>query len=220
MTTKVTVSIPRDTDLGADIVTNTFHFRTTTGNPFVGNNPANVAEALRRFYDVVPPSGTAKVSSFMSGLNATPATARFYQLIPGLPDGPPYATEAIVINWGAGTTTYPEEAAACLSYRKVPQPGGQIRNERGRIFLGPLNSSAAQIIANRVRISGTFRTSATSAGARLQTEIRAIGLNVDWIVWSPTTQQEHVIEEVYMDDAFDTIRSRGPAPSARTSVLV
>ena len=121
---------------------------------------------------------------------------------------------------GSAASVLPEEAAACLSYRKVPAAGGNIRSERGRIFLGPLAGGALVAGGGKTRIATGFMSAAVQAAKRLQLEIRGIGLNVDWIVWSPTTGQEHVIEEVYMDNAFDTIRSRGPAADLRTTEFV
>jgi len=220
MTTRVTVSIPRDTDLGQDITTNTFHIRTATGGVMNAGNVDAATEALRRFYDVVASPATTRISQYLSGLNNSPAVARFYQLVPGVPDGPPYATRTLAMTFGSSTAVLPEETAACLSYRRTPVPGSNIRSERGRIFLGPLGTAALTTVTNRTRIIAGLRQAATEAGKRLQEEIRAIGINFDWIVWSPTTGQEVVIENIYMDDAFDTIRSRGPAPTARTSVTV
>ncbi len=225
MTTKVTVSIPRDTEDPADITVNTFHFRTATGGVFTSQQVDEVTEALRRFYDVPPPApASSRVTIFMSGLNLSPATVKFYQLpvVPADPLGPPYAVRGMTLSFPANSAQddTPESNAVALSYRKAPAAGENPRHRRGRIFLGPMSSLAWTPVSGRIRVNDTVAHSLTQAGKRLQEEIRAIQINTDWIVWSPTTQQEHVIEQLIVDDAPDTIRSRGANAQSRITVNV
>jgi hypothetical protein len=83
-----------------------------------------------------------------------------------------------------------------------------------------MSSLAWTPVSGRIRVNDTVAHSLTQAGKRLQEEIRAIQINTDWIVWSPTTQQEHVIEQLIVDDAPDTIRSRGANAQSRITVNV
>lgn len=224
MTTRVTVSIPRDSGLEEDRTTNTFHFRTLTGGVLASGQVDAVAAALEAFYDDVPPApATVKLSDFLSALNANPVTLDFYQLpaVSG-PTGVPYAQRTFNATWrnvGSSDDT-PEENAVCLSYRKVAGVGENQKRMRGRIYLGPMSTSAWEVSGGRVRVATSLQHTLTQAAKKLQEDVRAIGVNFDWVVHSPTTWDDHVIEEFWVDNAVDTIRSRGASPDARVTVTV
>lgn len=224
MTTKVTVSIPRDTGLDIDTTTNTFHFRTLTGNPWSSSDVDQATEALRNFYDVIPPApATTKLTSFMSALNTSPALVKFYQ-IPAVagPLGVPYAEREMVLTFPnvGGADDTPEENAVCLSYRHIAEVGENQKRMRGRIYIGPLRTDAWSVVNGRIRVNPLLQNTLTQAGKDLQLAIRDINTNTDWVVWSPTTRTEHVINELWVDNAVDTVRSRGAAPDARVAVTV
>jgi hypothetical protein len=56
-----------------------------------------------------------------------------------------------------------------------------------------------------------------NAAARLKTEINAIGAGFAWVIYSPTNNEIYDVEAGWVDDAFDTIRSRGGAATTRTT---
>jgi hypothetical protein len=220
MAQRVTVTIPRDTALPGDESTNTFHFRTLTGGVFTAAQAADVAEALRKFYFVLAPGATDTIASRMSAVNQPNlVTAAFYDLTTPAPRVP-YAVIPLLPGAGMLATPQAEEVAVALTIQAAPVSGQNQRNRRGRIFLGPLGTGMVTIIGGRARVNVSFRSSVVAAAVKLQQDIRAIGANFDWIVWSPTTQQEHVVDSGWVDDAFDTIRSRGPAPTERTSFTI
>jgi hypothetical protein len=86
------------------------------------------------------------------------------------------------------------QVALALSYycdRNLPR-------QRGRIFLGPFNTNV-------------LRPSQATIDAVADTAIQlgAIGgVNVDWSLWSPTTQTHTRIDHAWCDDSWDVIRSR------------
>lgn len=224
MTTKVTVSIPRDSGLNEDVTTNTFHIRTLTGGVLQSAQVDAVALALERFYEVIPPSpATVALVDFMSALNSNPVQVNFYQLpaVKG-PTGVPYAERQFNLPWANVSTAddTPEENAVCLSYRKVAGVGENQKRMRGRLYIGPLRTDAWQVTNGRIRVSSLLQHTLTQSAKRLQQEIRALGANFDWVVHSPTTWEDHVIDEFHVDNAVDTVRSRGASPDARVVVTV
>ena len=220
MAQRVTVTIPRDTTFPGDETTNTFHFKTLTGGVFTAPQALDVAEALRKFYFVAAPGAAAPIASNMSIVNQPQLlTASFYDMtVP--PPRVPYAVLPMLPGNNMVATPQAEEAAVALTIQANPVTGQNQRNRRGRIFLGPLGSNAIVVTDGRVRVTSAFRTNITAAAVKLQQDIRAIAVNTDWIVYSPTTGGEHIVESGWVDDAFDTIRSRGPNPTARTTFTV
>lgn len=94
------------------------------------------------------------------------------------------------------------QVALCLSYyadRNLPR-------QRGRLYLGPWNATTPN--ASSIQ---------TGLVMELPPALAAIGgLNVDWSLWSPTTQTHTRINHAWVDDSWDIIRSRKlPAVAAR-----
>jgi hypothetical protein len=101
----------------------------------------------------------------------------------------------------------PRELALCLSFNG----GANAPRERGRLYLpahfvvaaGSL--SARPDPADRVRV-GQLVPVFTGLG----------GIDVDWIVWSPTRWAATAVERWYVDDEWDVQRRRGLRPVNRT----
>ncbi len=107
-----------------------------------------------------------------------------------------------------GSNPLPTEVAACLSYvadRNLPR-------NRGRIYLGPLGTNALVTSAGRVLVSPAFRTALRESAARLQ---GANGQSISWHLYSTVANQMKLITGGWVDDAFDTQRRRGTAPTVR-----
>jgi len=214
-----TVSIPRDTALGEDVSTNTFFFK-HLGDP-LNVTPAeldSITEALRRLYDVPAPPSAERVSLYFSTLNQSPATVRHYVVPPpGSPAGVPLRTDAMVLTFPASTPA-PEEVAIAMSYRETPVPGVNIKRRRGRIFLGPLSITPWASDGTRIRITEVARLAIARSGARFANEIANIGPGWRWVVYSRADNLGYTVQQVYVDNALDTIRSRGGAPTDRSLV--
>lgn len=86
------------------------------------------------------------------------------------------------------------QLAVCLSYyadRNLPR-------QRGRIFCGPMPGGYASV-----------PTTTTTRVLELAPAFAGLGgVNVDWSLWSPTTQTHTRINHAWVDDSWDIIRSR------------
>lgn len=94
---------------------------------------------------------------------------------------------------GSGVQS-PGQIALCLSYyadRNLPR-------QRGRIYLAPFSASTRY--ATSAQMTSVMALPPLLAGLG--------GLNVDWSLWSPTTQQHTRINHAWVDDSWDIIRSR------------
>jgi hypothetical protein len=114
------------------------------------------------------------------------------------------AAEAIVNPGAAPASNVPREVAVCLSFyaeRNLPR-------QRGRLYI-PLavtglgagvepDSLIRQKVADLVPIFANLG-----------------GTDVDWCVWSPTTQTMRSVTNWWVDNEWDTVRSRGLRASER-----
>lgn len=96
----------------------------------------------------------------------------------------------------------PFQVALCLSYyadRNLPR-------KRGRLYLGPWTAQNQNATIAQV----------TSVMALPPLLANLGGVNVDWSLWSPTTQTHTRINHAWADDSWDIIRSRKiPSVAAR-----
>jgi hypothetical protein len=107
------------------------------------------------------------------------------------------------IDMPAAGTPGPGEVALCLSFyaqRNLPR-------QRGRIYTGPFRGASTS--GPR---PGTVLNDAMALGAALMGLSSGTG---DWQVFSPTTNTYRDVTNYWVDDAWDTVRSRGWPASGR-----
>jgi hypothetical protein len=196
--------------LSEDQYVNQFAFE-HTGIGADGNDVVNdVAERLLDFYNVTHAPGTAPVANYMAGTQIeTTVRVKAYDLGTEAPRFP-YETQFELSSLGAGAAL-PSEVAACLSYyatRNMPR-------RRGRIYLGPLANTAVEQSAGGVVVSQGLRNALAGAAQALTTEAPSAP-----VLWQLVSQRGGVSYRVtggWVDDAPDTVRKRGIAPTARTA---
>jgi len=105
---------------------------------------------------------------------------------------------------GTGSSGMPRETALCLSF----YAGRNVPRRRGRLFLPGVFLTSAP---------GQRPTTAqmTNVGA-LSSLFEGIGgVNVDWCVWSTLDQEAFPVTNWWVDDEWDTVRSRGLRATTR-----
>jgi len=212
---RVQTIIPNDTLLPEDEAVNTWHFLTV-----------GVATPTAAANDAVTQLGVfwAAIDANIANTTTTPMRFKVYDL----QDVPPRIPilETTLSLTPSASTAYPNEVACCLSYRAENLSGANPARRRGRIYIGPLTTNAGTVGTGDVRVSSTLR----SALANAASDIIVAGQTDDarWVVFSPTlagpppwdagTLEASSADVVagYIDDAFDTVRSRGLRPTTRT----
>lgn len=184
-------------------IANTVYFR---ANAFDPNSPTLNWQTLANDINAAFVAGS---TVYYAGLNT--AQTRIYDIEDGV-SGPPKATSP--------ATTFtkrdagPREVALCLSYRAAANGP----RTRGRLYMGPFGSTQMD-----ARPLPALRTSLRDLGSRLG---GIGGVNIDWCVFSPTQRTADAgandnafkpVAYTWVDDAWDTVRSRGLPPSARTA---
>jgi hypothetical protein len=107
----------------------------------------------------------------------------------------------------------PKEVALCLSFQGAPLSGTPQSRRRGRIYMGPLRTSA---LGTDGRPVAGLITQLKDAGDNLLAASEAAASWI-WVVYSPTSGLETTITNGWVDNEFDTQRRRGRVPTSRTT---
>lgn len=206
--------LANDSLLPADRAINVWHWR-TPGD--VGDVTTEVSVLLDTFYTAI--------DDFLSASLTGNIVLKFYDLEDPEPRAP---VDQISIAMGAvAATAYPGEVACAMSFQGPIVSGFSQARRRGRIFLGPLASGAGSGTTPDVRPSTSFRSTVCTAADNLMSDSTTPGLI--WSVFSPSTAGAQpwdatalgnafvTITNGWVDDAFDTIRSRGVKATTRTT---
>jgi hypothetical protein len=225
---KVQVVFDRVSLVGADRVINDWNIARGDAGDFTDTDATNAATALQHFYDTIATGAAQRVGYYcLSAVikRSYNHQVRFYaRPVPKAPLGLPLYTKTINLAGGPGGTSLPAETALCLSFKSGvlrPEHGaGGTRPaawSRGRIYLGPLNSSAlaADGTTGEMAIASACRTDVTKAALALQTELNTHSLT--WGVVSDTHWFFESAATCWVDDQPDTQRRRGNRPNVRTT---
>lgn len=187
---------------------NSFHFAGAAGTSTV---PAEVTEVVARllaFYTRLGAAdGTNGNQVLSSQANAFPEV-KVYNMSDPEPRVPVY-DDALSFPVGVGKNSLPWEVAYNLSYRRDFASGVPNSRRRGRIYIGPIATTA---LANQTAFGippGTaagIRTRVLSAGQLLADQIVT---PLNWVQYSPTTGQYAPVTYIWTDDTWDTQRARG-----------
>lgn len=177
--TRALVSWRQVSNINEDAMTNTLYFNVS--GSVDDPDYADLASDLAEIYGA---------ESWTFGREIT---VRFYDMA----DPEPRAPKAVHVRTATGTvqSAWVPQAALALSYfadRNLPR-------QRGRIFTGPYTGGT------NGQPSGTQRNDLLDFGEAIA---GLGGLNVDWSLWSPTTQTHTRLSKIRVDDSFDVIRSR------------
>lgn len=162
----------------------------------LGSDPDGLSSDLANvFLDGWYTSGTREVG------------CRFYDMADDEPRSPVGET---ILNAGLSPSgSLPREVAICLSfYGEHNRP-----RERGRIYL----CATLGGILSGGRPDGTARAKVMALAQDLAD---LGGTDVDWNIWSPTSNERHAVQVAWCDDEWDTIRSRGLRSTTRDTLVV
>lgn len=213
------VTLQRDSGLPADVVTNTYHFEDDDGLPGIDpggidTNGPGLVNRLVVFYQAI----AANLAGTLTGQG----TVRLYNFGEPTPRVPRITT---AFTFSPGSTALPGEVALCISYRASLEAGAVAARRRGRVFIGPLTTGVAAGATTGAAdprpaditlttMLSAFRTmSQPVSGGAFRLAVyspTAHGLNPGDVgaAWNDATF-------AWMDNAFDTIRSRGAVASKR-----
>lgn len=231
------VTIPMVSGLPADSVVNVWSFRNNAALPDRDADALVINVALDGFY-------TALNTLYSSRCVMTSVNLKVYDMGDSQPRIPFYEQ---TVAYGATSSTnmdFPAEVALCLSFKGAAGSGLNAARRRGRVYLGPLQSTSTtdydMVLASHI----------TTVMAAANSYLTPVGADVDWCVYSPYTHHgvpvgADINDKVpgtdtplypedpgnlddsfipvatyWMDNAWDTQRRRGPKATSRSSASV
>lgn len=207
------VTIPMDSGIAADAVTNTFY----VDGGQVGDSDVDVAD---NFHDDLTVFYQAIAAAIFPNEVAPLLNVRYYNLGHAKPRVPIHE-ETIAHGSVSGTAGFPHEVAVCLSFRGEYESGTPNARRRGRVFLGPVKRDFGDIDGSDWAIPEADRLEIAAAA---QVLAAAGNDTAQWSIYSPTTDVLSSLDDAmvdvvagWVDNAFDTIRSRGRKTNARTN---
>lgn len=214
------VTLNSSSGLPEDAAMNVWHFH--TANVDIPGMIDAINDSLSSFYNTN--------SGVFSGNTITgTCTTKYFDLSDDPPRVPVDESGFAITSLG-DADALPTECAITMSFSGDPESGGNARRKRGRVFIGPLDGGTASTGAGLVRV-GAGATSSLAVGA---TDLINAGglLTWQWIVFSPTTAgtppwdettldaASTIVTQGWIDNAFDTQRRRGTAPTSRVNFPV
>jgi len=199
------VTLRTKDNVPANFVTNSWGLTTDT----VGTPDWNeIRNAFKLFYD--------NLDVFLSpSVAQNDHEVKFYAL-PGVQPNYPIAERFFSLSTNPAGTAMPSEVALVLAFQGVRTPGLEQARRRGRIYVGPLDTTTT----SGERPTTAFRTAVVDAALAFDADLDTITPIVEWGVWSETNQAMVEIASGWVDDAWDTQRRRGLAPTTRTNFTV
>lgn len=203
--------LPMDDGLPSDSITNTWYFVSS----LVGNRTQaalDVNARLVNFYQAI--DGVV----FPAGVNS-PMHVKYYDMQDPEPRTPFSETDIIITP--SVDSGLPSEVAICLSFQGSKVSGKPQARRRGRLYIGPCTAGQVSFVNGQSRPAAGAITAITTAANTLRLD--AITAQCPWAVYSPTNEAEVGFVEAFtpvtngwVDNAFDTHRSRGPVATSRT----
>lgn len=203
-TIRALTTMPMDSGITEDAVTNTWHFTTT--DPVNGIDLDAIATALQNWY--------LAVDTYMSPKFTGAGLVKFYDLA-DLEPRPPIQENAIAFV-PSTSDGLPSELAICMSFQGARVAGQAQARRRGRVYLGPLSLNILGGSAASDRPSSTAVTAIAAAGDALLAASDAAS-SWSWVVYSPTNDNTVTVTNGWVDNAFDVQRRRGLDATSRTT---
>lgn len=194
------VRLPYASGLPEDVAVNVFHSISSDDA-----HAAAFADHLVTFYNAID----GLLSSLLSSA-ASAATVSTYDLADAEPRVP---TDVQAFTLTVNASNLAPEMAICMSFQGIKISGLPQARRRGRVYLGPLGG---------IHDSTTGRpqtghiTTLTTAADTLLTSTSVDPLSGLWAVYSPTDAQTIPVNNGWIDNEYDVIRSRGRKPTSRS----
>lgn len=217
MSTVITqIKIPRDNGLNKDAVINTWHHVTVNNPPSTADKDAIVAQLLNFYTSPANGAGTQLVAQMAKYLNG-PIEYKLYNLADAKPRSP-IRTGTFAASFSSNSTPLPGEVALVLSLRADPVSGVDPKRLRGRVYLGPWGAYNTTSDTADGRPDATLITNILAAAKVLMDAGNVTGAP-KLVVYSEAGFLSSVVTKCVVNDAWDTQRRRGAAPTANSSIL-
>jgi hypothetical protein len=192
--------------LPEDVYVTTWYFRGDGQLSTPADYGAIIETVLTAFWNQQNGTAPNKITDFLPDELGS-CRIKVYDLGETTPRYPVYEAAVAGVAGQYGPTPLPYEVACVNSYY-----AGQGPRLRGRNYIGPLGLNAIEASANGTpRVASALRTTITESCLNVLNTSE----NVTWVQVSTTYGVATPVIGGWVDDAFDTQRRRGTAPSTR-----
>jgi hypothetical protein len=225
---RAVVTIAKTNGIAEDSIVNVWHFSddlVASGNISTAIM-TDIATHLGAFYTQLDEWFGDSMSEVASAHQV--AVARLFPGSPGTGDDhvdSPAVVTAFTTPATSSQAALPSQCAITLSMAGflsgLAEVSGDTRpraRRRGRVFLGPFSVNGMATTDGEPRPDAVIRAAILAAANTMYDACLAD--NATPVVYSRTAGAVYQVAEYSVDNRYDTIRSRGPAPTTRTSVTV
>jgi len=234
---RVPVTIPMDSGLPGDVSTNVWSFRNVTEPVDREADGVSIRDALTEFYSTIS-------NRFSSRVNLGGNTVKVFDLNDDQPRIPFYESTLTLSSEITSNMDFPPEVAICLSFKGAAESGVNAARRRGRVYLGPWQSSSTTDYADVLTADITLIKDGVVA---MLAELSST--DIEWCVYSPYTHHgvpvggdigemidpetplyPEVLANLYasftpcatywVDNSWDTQRRRGTKATFRSTGIV
>jgi hypothetical protein len=194
---------------------NTFHFN--PGGPMTEAKAQEMENRIVNAYGHLT-AGLA-IHDIYGGQMSGAWSVRIYDLTDPEPRVPFYENDESAFT--PSGSALPAEVAICVSYQAIKQSGNNQASRRGRVYLGPLGDVSVNLAdSSDVAARPTTAVLNTCIQGIAQLDVVVADSAVKWVVYSPKLDAFAEVDNLWVDNAFDTQRRRGERPTARTVVAL
>lgn len=198
---KAQISIATQSGVLNDRPQNVLYFDATT--------PAGQATEI---FNAIVAMYVAMGNLFPISVDQTGHSVRMYDMSTPAPRVPFFEDTFVLDDPSPTGQSLPPEVALCISFQASRQAGAPQARRRGRIFIGPISQTH-----NEAAGRPTLAVRAQLAGAAsILLEASGAASDWSWVVFSPTGGTFAVVDNGWVDNAWDTQRRRGIEASERT----
>lgn len=194
----------RTTDnVSENFITNSFAFETTGGTLL---DTAAMTTAIKDLYD--------DLVSYYSVSVAQNGHLIKYYVLPGTPPNYPFEEDTFNLAAPPAGSGLPAEVSLVISFQGERQAGFPQARRRGRLYFGPFDTSGMDDQRPLATMVSNFATAAATFKSNVMAEPGHF-----WAVWSSLDQQTVIVDNGWVDNAWDTQRRRGLKATSRTTFV-
>lgn len=212
------VVIPLDSNIPEDAIVNTLYFDQDDNGllPPPDDSYDAVVASLAQFYNAFD-------NTIFPSTVATSATVRIYDMRDPEPRQMRRLDAFAIVP--SGQAPLPNEVACCASFAADYESGVNPARRRGRVYLGPISSGVVEVLNSQAMITQAAVDAIIAGLDSLLAPNDVGGSSLTWALYSPTTDAGGAniddsffdVQRGWVDNAFDTQRRRGAAPTIRTT---
>ena len=200
--------------LPEDVGVNTWHFHQQGTVVTFPSGADRIVDMLHDFYFGAPSGGG---NSLMARLSTKAWTGKVTYKLYNLEDDKPrfpFLVETETSNLLPSAATLPREVSLVASWQATHESGQRQARRRGRIFLpAPLTTEDD----GNGRPKAEYRSLVAYRAQQLKAATEELGETWEWIVFSQKNNDHALVDNGWVDNAWDTQRRRGLAPTGRTT---